>query len=224
MATINRPSAIFTRSGAAAAIIALLLAACASAPESPTTSGANSATGARPDVAQPAADSAGAAELTEEQLSAQRAEEAAERARQAAEAERQRQAELARQQAEAERRAEEERQRLAEQQRLEEERLEQERLAALAAEREAKLARIEELETRIADLQEQVAAGDARRATMREAVLVSEQLLALLTEEQARYEENNLDAAGNPIDPPATDAIAELEARRDGLLEQIDGC
>ena len=219
MATINRPSAIFTRSGAAAAILALLLAACASAPESPTASGANSAVGA-----QPVAESDGAPNLTEEQLSAQRAEEAAERARQAAEAERQRQAELARQQAEAERRAEEERQRLAERQRLEEERLERERLAALAAEREVKLARIEELEARIAELQERVAAGDARSETMREAVLVSEQLLALLTEEQARYEEDNVDAAGNLIDPPSTDAIAELEARREGLLEQIDTC
>ena len=219
MATINRPSSIFTRSGAAA-ILALLLAACASGPESPTASSATPAVGA-----QPAADSEGAAAgLTEEQLAAQRAEAAAERARQAAEAERQRQAELARQQAEAERRAEEERQRLAEQQRLEEERLERERLAALATEREAKLARIEELETQIAELQEQVAAGDALSGAMREAVLVSEQLLTLLTEEQAKYEEDNLDATGNLVDPPATDAIAELEARRDGLLEQIDGC
>lgn len=218
MATINRPSSIFTRSGAAA-ILALLLAACASGPESPTASSATPAVGAQPSV-----DPEGASTLTEEQLSAQRAEEAAERARQAAEAERQRQAELARQQAEAERLAEEARQRLAEQQRMEEERLERERLAALAAERETKLARIEELEVQIAELQEQVAAGDALSGAMREAVLVSEQLLTLLTEEQAKYEEDNLDAAGNLVNPPAADAIAELEARRDGLLEQIDGC
>ncbi|MYF00371.1 MAG: hypothetical protein F4234_09440 [Gammaproteobacteria bacterium] len=73
-------------------------------------------------------------------------------------------------------------------------------------------------------MQEQVPARDALSGAMREAVLVSEQLLTLLTEEQAKYEEDNLDAAGNLVDPPATDAIAELEARRDGLLEQIDGC
>ena len=224
MATKDRISPILHRfGGTAAAISALLLAACASSPESPAVSGADSAAAAQPAVAQPAANADGAVSLSQEQLRAQRAEESAARAREAEEAVR-RQAELARQQAEAERRAEEERQRLAERQRLEQERLEHERLAALAAEREAKLARIEELETRIAELRAQVAAGDARNETMREAVLVSEQLLALLTEEQARYEEDNVDAAGNLIDPPATDAIAELEARRDGLLEQIDAC
>ncbi len=202
------------------ALLALLLAACASTSESP---------------AETAPEASAATE--EEQLRRQQAAEAAARARRIAEAERQRQeelqrqAELAGQRAEAEREAAEARQRAAERERLaqeqlalERERQEQERLAAIAAEREEKLARIEALETRINELQAQVVAGDAQNDALREAVLVSEQLLALLTEEQARYEEDNLDAAGNLIDPPATDAIAELEARRNGLLEQINAC
>ena len=208
------------RRHALVAVLALLLAACASTDESP---------------AEAAPEASAATEA--EELRRQQAAEAAARAQRIAEAERQRQeelqrqAELAGQRAEAEREAAEERQRLAGQERLEQEQLalererqEQERLAAMAAEREAKLARIEELETRISELQAQAVAGDARNDALRAAVLVSEQLLALLTEEQARYEEDNLDAAGNLIDPPATDAIAELEARRNGLHEQINAC
>ncbi len=224
MTTNNRfLSIIGARPGLPAAVSALLLAACASSPETPAPVGANPAAANQPEVVRPTAETADTIDPAEERLNAQRAAEAAERARQAAE-EAERQAELARQRAEADRLAEEERQRLAEQQRLEAERLEREQLAALAAEREAKLARIEELETRIAELREQTAAGDALSESMREAVLISEQLLALLTDEQAKYEEDNLDPAGNFIDPPATDAIADLEARRDGLLEQIDTC
>jgi len=208
-----------------AAVLALLLAGCALTPETPVEEAPESATTA------PATATTTAAEA--EQLRRQQAAEAEERARRLAEADLERQAELARQQAEAEREAEEERQRVAEQQRLEEEqrlareqaeRVEQERLAAIAAERQARLDQIAELESRIAELQAEAAAGDALNETIREAVLVSEQLLAALTEEQARYEESNLDAAGNFIDPPATEAITELESRRDSLLEQIDVC
>ena len=210
----------------AATILALLLAACASTPDSPAVSGAEPAAAARPaSDAVSTPDPIAAPDPADEPVSQRaRAAEAAERARQTVEAEQLRQAELARQQAEAERRAEQERQRLAEQQRLEEERLERERLAALAAERETKLARIAELEARITELQAQVEAGDVLSETMREAVLVSEQLLALLTQEQARYEPDNVDADGNPVDPPASDDIAELEARREGLLQQIGPC
>ena len=204
--------------GIAAVALAFLLAACASSP-GPTSAGAEPAA-APSSSAEPAT----AATPADEPSSRQRAAEAAERARLAAERERQQQAELARQRAEAERLAEEERQRLAEQQRLEQERAERERLAALAAEREAKLAQIAELEARIAELQAQIAAGDAQNETMRETVLVSEQLLVLLTEEQTKFVEANLDTAGNLIDPPATDAIADLEARRNGLLQQLDTC
>ena len=205
--------------GIAAVALAFLLAACASSP-GPTSAGAEPAA-----VPGSSAEPATAATPADEPSSRQRAAEAAERVRLAAERERQQQAELTRQRAEAERLAEEEeRQRLAEQQRLEQERAERERLAALAAEREAKLARIAELEARTAELQAQIAAGDAQNETMRETVLVSEQLLVLLTEEQTKFVEANLDTAGNLIDPPATDAIADLEARRNGLLQQLDTC
>lgn len=152
---------------------------------------------------------------------------AAEQARQQAlELERRQQAEAAerarlqaareRQEAEARARAEAERR-----EREEAERREQERLAAIAAaeeERRQKLNRIAELEAQLAQIQQQTADDERSTLVLQQAILAAEELLDTLTAEQAKYD--NTDQAGNPVDPLAKDLIAELQARKDELVEQ----
>ena len=151
----------------------------------------------------------------------------AEQARQqAAEQQRQREmraAEIAREQAELERRAaiaraeEEAAQRrqaaveVAEQARLAE-------IAAAAARRQEKLDRITELERQIATVQADTGNDEAVRQILQEAIEVAEELLEVLTAEQAKYE--NTDADGIPLEPLAKDLIAELEQRKDDLVRR----
>ncbi|MEQ8314361.1 MAG: hypothetical protein RL839_15850 [Gammaproteobacteria bacterium] len=134
--------------------------------------------------------------------------EAAERAR--LQAARERQEAEARARAEAERR-----------EREEAERREQERLAAIAAaeeERRQKLNRIAELETQLAQIQQQTEADERSTLVLQQAIVAAEELLDALTAEQAKYE--NTDATGNTLEPLAKDLIAELQARKDELAEQ----
>ena len=134
--------------------------------------------------------------------------EAAERVRIAAE--QQRREEEARERAEAERLRREE-----------EERREQERLAAVAAaeaERREKVERIETLEQQIAAIEADTVQDEASMAILQEAILVAEELLEVLTAEQAKYE--NTDDQGNTVEPLSKDLIAELEARKDNLVRQ----
>lgn len=150
----------------------------------------------------------------------------AEQARQqAAEQQRQREmraAEIAREQAELERRAaiaraDEEAARrqaaveVAEQARLAE-------IAAAAARRQEKLDRITELERQIATVQADTGNDEAVRQILQEAIEVAEELLEVLTAEQAKYE--NTDADGIPLEPLAKDLIAELEQRKDDLVRR----
>ena len=151
----------------------------------------------------------------------------AEQARQqAAEQQRQREmraAEIAREQAERERRAaiarseEEAAQRrqaaveVAEQARLAE-------IAAAAARRQEKLDRITELERQIATIQADTGNDEAVRQILQEAIEVAEELLEVLTAEQAKYE--NTDADGIPLEPLAKGLIAELEQRKDDLVRR----
>ncbi len=220
------------------AIAALMLAGCGSAtspvasrvPEAsgaPVTSGAPEAPASVTSVAgdvESVAETYSRVEPSPEPVAASesrrvnRAAEAAERARQAAELQRQRQDELTRQREEQQLAEEERREQVERAERQQQEQRQQ------AAERETRLARIAELEARIAELRAEIAAGDALSETMREAVLASEQLLALLTEEQATYQESNLDSEGNLIEPPATEEIEELETRRGALLEKVTSC
>ena len=126
--------------------------------------------------------------------------------------------------AEQQRRDEEEARARAEAERLrreEEERREQERLAAVAAaeaERLEKVERIETLEQQIAAIEADTAQDGASRAILQEAILVAEELLEVLTAEQAKYE--NTDDQGNTVEPLSKDLIAELEARKDNLVRQ----
>ena len=126
--------------------------------------------------------------------------------------------------AEQQRRDEEEARARAEAERLrreEEERREQERLAAVAAaeaERLEKVERIETLEQQIAAIEADTVQDEASMAILQEAILVAEELLEVLTAEQAKYE--NTDDQGNTVEPLSKDLIAELEARKDNLVRQ----
>lgn len=172
------------------------------------------------------------AELAEQEAARVAAEQEAARA--VAEQERQQEAELQRrQQAEAEERArlqaarerqEAEARARAEAERREREeaeRREQERLAAIAAaeeERRQKLNRISELEAQIARIQEQAADDEGSALVLQQAILAAEELLDALVAEQAKYE--NTDQSGNTVEPLAKDLIADLQARKDELVEQ----
>ena len=143
------------------------------------------------------------------ELQRQREAQAVERARL--------QAERDRQVAAAQARADEERR-----QREEAERREQARLAAIAAaeaERQQKLERISQLEQQIASIQSRVSNDEIATAVLQEAIMVAEELLEVLTAEQAKYE--NTDVGGNTVEPLAKDLIAELEARKNNLVRQI---
>jgi len=130
----------------------------------------------------------------------------------------QREAEEARQRAAAQARAEQERR-----EREAAEQREQERLAAIAAaeaERREKLQRIATLEQQIARIQEETAQDERRTVLLREAILAAEELLDALAAEQVKYE--STDESGNTVEPLAKDLIAELEARKDSLVQQIN--
>ena len=143
------------------------------------------------------------------ELARQREAQAAERAR--LQEERERQLAAARARAEEEQRQQEEA-----------ERREQARLAAIAAaeaEQQEKLERITQLEQQIATIQTDVSNDEVATAVLQEAILVAEELLEILSAEQAKYE--NTDATGYTVEPLAKDLIAELEARKDSLVRQV---
>jgi len=153
--------------------------------------------------------------VDQEQAQQRAAEEQRRRAAQVAERARL-QAERERQAAQVVARAEEERRR-----RDEAESREQARLAAIAAaeaERREKLDRISELELQIAAIQTDTGNDEYAAEILQEAILVAEELLEVLTAEQAKYAVT--DDTGNTIDPLAKDLIAELEARKDDLIRQ----
>ena len=160
-------------------------------------------------------EAASAAQEQARQLAAeqqrQREVEAAEQAR--LQAQRDRQAEEAKMRADAER-----------EQREAVERRERDSLAAIAAvaaERQAKLDRIVELEAQIAALREAVRNDENTTVYLTEAVQVAEELLEVLAIEQAKYQ--NTDAAGNTVEPLAKELVAELQARKDDLVRRAAG-
>ena len=91
-------------------------------------------------------------------------------------------------------------------------------IAAAEAQRQEKLDRITELERQIATVQADANNDEAVRQILQEAIEVAEELLDVLTAEQAKYE--NTDADGVPVQPLAKELIAELEQRRDDLVRQ----
>ncbi|MBT3531274.1 MAG: hypothetical protein HOF74_08740 [Gammaproteobacteria bacterium] len=156
-----------------------------------------------------------AAQMAQQQQAAEAAE--ADRAREELRAEQARlQAQREQRAAEATARAEQERQR-----REVVERREQERLAAIAAvqaERQAKVDRIADLEEQIAAFSDTSVGDDDSAEILQQAITVAEELLDVLSVEQAKYEET--DAQGNTLEPLQKDLIAELQARKDDLVRR----
>ena len=191
-------------------VLVSVLAACGS-------QSAREAAVAEAEIANMAAEQAAAREAAE--IERQRAE--AEERRRLAEAEERERRRLAqaREAAEAEARAEA--QRLAREQA---ERAERERRAAVAAaraERQEKMDRIAALEQQIADIQAELDSDFEQTLIMQQAIAAAEELLAALTAEVAKYELT--DESGNTIEPLSKDLIAELEARKDELVERTRG-
>lgn len=196
-----------SRSGTMCLLLCVLLtlAACSSP-------GAREAELAAQEAARVAAEQEQARLERERALTAER--ERQERAEAQARIQAQRDAEAARMRAEAEAREAAERE--------EAERRERERLAAIAAaeqERRQRLQRIASLEQQIAQIQQTTGDDQRRSALLREAIVAAEELLDALTAEQAKYE--NTDEQGNTVEPLAKELIAELEARKNNLVQQI---
>jgi hypothetical protein len=190
-------------------VLLSVLAACSS-------QSAREAAVAEAEVANMAAEQAAAREAAE--IERQQAE-AEERRRLAEAEERERRLAQERQAAEVEARAEA--QRLAREQA---ERAERERRAAVAAaraERQEKMDRIAALEQQIADIQAELDSDSEQALIMQQAIAAAEELLAALTAEVAKYELT--DESGNTIEPLSKDLIAELEARKDELVERARG-
>ena len=124
-----------------------------------------------------------------------------------------------RQAAEADARAEA--QRLAREEAERAERGRQTAIAAARAQRQEKLDRIAALEQQIAEIQAEIESDSEQALVMQQAIVAAEELLAALTAEIAKYELT--DESGNTLEPLSKDLIAELEARKDKLVDQARG-
>ncbi len=189
-------------------VLLSVLAACGS-------QSAREAAVAEAEVANMAAEQAAAREAAE--FERQRAE--AEERRRLADAEERDRRLLAQERQAAEARAEA--QRLAREQA---ERAERERRAAMAAaraERQEKMDRIAALEQQIADIQAEIDSDSEQALIMQQAIAAAEELLRALTADVAKYELT--DESGNTLEPLSKDLIAELEARKDELVERARG-
>ncbi len=161
---------------------------------------------------QAAAAQAEIARVAEEQARFQaEALEGQRRAEQARiEAERTREADLARA------RAEQERQQRDAVAGLEIER--QQAIAQAQVDRQQKLARIASLQAQIATLETSSSNNELANARYLEAIVVAEELLVVLTNELGKYE--NVDSNGNTASPLAKERIAELEQRKNSLVQE----
>lgn len=178
------------------------------------SSGAREAELAAQEAARVAAEQE-AARVAQEQ-ERQRAMEL-QRQREAQEAERQRlAAERERREREAAQQAEQER--LAAERAAREEAERQAALAAVQAQRDAKLARIAQLEADIAAADSRAQQDVAATSYLADAVEVSEELLDALAAEQVKYEDT--DELGNPTVPLAKQQLQELEALKAELERQ----
>ena len=91
-------------------------------------------------------------------------------------------------------------------------------IAAARAQRTEKLDRIAALEQQIAEIQAEIESDSEQALVMQQAIAAAEELLAALTAEIAKYE--LADESGNTLEPLSKDLIAELEARKDKLVDQ----
>ncbi len=98
---------------------------------------------------------------------------------------------------------------------------EQRRLRAIAdqqRQRQAELERIARLEREIAAAEEQARTQALANQKLAEAITAAEELLQMLSSEQAKYD--NLDINGRPVDPLQKSLIAELEERKNSLIRE----
>lgn len=93
-----------------------------------------------------------------------------------------------------------------------------EAVARAQAERDEKLAQIEALEAQIAAMGTGVDTTETSNAIYTEAILVAEDLIDVLTAEQAKYE--NVDENGNTVEPLAKELISQLQDRKEALVQE----
>ncbi len=74
------------------------------------------------------------------------------------------------------------------------------------------------LEAQIATIQAETGADEERTVVLQQAIQAAEELLEALADEAAKYE--STDETGNTLDPLAKDMLAELEARKNELVER----
>ena len=168
-------------------------------------------------VASMAAEQAAAREVVE--IERERIE--AEERQRLAEAEERERRRLAQERQAAEANARAEAQRLAREEAERVERGRQIAIAAARAQRQEKLDRIAALEQQIADIQAGIDSDSKQALIMQQAIAAAEELLAALTAEVAKYELT--DESGNTLEPLSKDLIAELETRKEELVEQARG-
>ena len=108
--------------------------------------------------------------------------------------------------------------------REEAERMRRERRAAIAearSVRQEKLDRVAALEQQIDEIQAKIGLDSEKALLMQKAITAAEELLEALTDEVAKYE--LADESGNTREPLAKDLIAELEAKKNELVDQARG-
>ena len=91
-------------------------------------------------------------------------------------------------------------------------------IASAQAERDIKIARIAELQSQLDELQLKASNSVSTISALNAAIAAAEELLTVLTSEQAKYEE--IDESGFTREPLAKELILELESRKEELVGQ----
>ena len=91
-------------------------------------------------------------------------------------------------------------------------------IASAQAERDIKIARIAELQSQLGELQLKASNSESTISALNAAIAAAEELLTVLTSEQAKYED--IDESGFTREPLAKELILELESRKEELVGQ----
>ena len=86
------------------------------------------------------------------------------------------------------------------------------------AERDGKIAKIAELQSQLDEIQLEASNSESTILALSAAIAAAEELLTVLTSEQAKYEE--IDESGFTREPLAKELILELESRKEELVGQ----
>ena len=93
-----------------------------------------------------------------------------------------------------------------------------EAIALAQAERDVKIAKIAELQSQLDEIQLEASNSESTILALSAAIAAAEELLTVLTSEQAKYEE--IDESGFTREPLAKELILELESRKEELVGQ----